>query len=257
MKPEDIRALLGRVAAGELTAAQAEEALRVLPFEDLGFARVDHHRHLRTGAPEVIYGPGKTASQIAAIIGAIRARGETAIATRVEEDKASAAVAAMPPELRRETRYEALPRLLVAGEALEERGRGTICVVSAGTSDRAVAEEAARTAELLGHRVERIDDVGVAGLHRVLAVRERLEAAEVVIVVAGMEAALASVVKGLISRPVIAVPTSVGFGASFEGVAALLGLLSSCTPGVMVVNIDNGFGAGYAASAINAVRRDG
>jgi NCAIR mutase (PurE)-related protein len=251
MRPDQLRTLLERVARGEVAVADAEARLASLPFEDLGFARVDHHRQLRTGAPEVVYGPGKTPEQIARIVESLRGHGATAIVTRVEGDKAERALAELSPAVRAESRHEPLPRLLVAGPGLPVQGRGSIAVVAAGTSDLQIAEEAARIAELLGNEVERITDVGVAGLQRLLAVRERLEAAEVVIVVAGMEGALPSVVKGLISRPVIAVPTSVGLGVSFEGVAALLGMLASCTPGVTAVNIDNGFGAGYAAALIN------
>jgi NCAIR mutase (PurE)-related protein len=251
MKPEHIRQLLDQVARREVGVEEAEHRLAGLPFEDLGFARIDHHRHLRTGAPEVVYGPGKRPEQIAAIVDAIRAKGETALVTRVDAEKAERAIAAMSPAVRAEARYEPIPELLVAGEPLPRRGRGRVMVVAAGTSDQKVAEEAARTAELLGNEVERITDVGVAGLQRILAVRDRLEEAEVVIVVAGMEGALPSVVKGLISRPVIAVPTSVGLGVSFGGVAALLGMLASCTPGVTAVNIDAGFSAGYAAALIN------
>lgn len=249
-----MRELLDRVARGETTPDQAIESLATLPFEDLGFAKVDHHRHLRTGVPEVVFGEGKTAEQIARIVERIHQAGHTAIVTRVDRDKGAEVLAVLAPQVEPHARYEAMPRLLIVGRAMPKSGRGTIAVVAAGTSDRPIAEEAARIAELLGNDVERIDDVGVAGLHRVLAVREKLEAAEVVIVVAGMEGALASVVRGLISRPVIAVPTSVGFGASFGGIAALLGMLSSCSPGVTVVNIDNGFGAGYAAALINRRR---
>lgn len=182
----------------------------------------------------------------------IHARGQAALVTRVDPDKAKESLALLPAKLK--ARYEPVPRLLFLGEPLEDQGRGTIAVACAGTSDLPVAEEAARTAEIFGHQVERLQDVGVAGLQRILSVRDRLEAAEVVIVIAGMEGALPSVVKGLISRPTIAVPTSVGFGSSFGGVSALLGMLNSCAAGLTVVNIDNGFGAGYAAALINAKR---
>ncbi len=254
MDPKRLRELIDRVARGETTPDEAIQALATLPFEDLGFAKVDHHRHLRTGVPEIVYGASKTPEQIARIVERIHGAGHTAIVTRVERDSAEAAIEMMVPKVAPHARYLAVPRMLVAGSAMPKVGRGTIAVVAAGTSDRPVAEEAALTAELLGNEVERIDDVGVAGIHRVLAVREQLEAAEVVVVVAGMEGALPSVVRGLISRPVIAVPTSIGFGASFGGVAALLGMLNSCSPGVTVVNIDNGFGAGYAAALINRPR---
>lgn len=255
MDPQALRALLRGVAEGSTKVEDAEAALATLPFEDLGFAQVDHHRHLRTGVPEVIYGPGKTAEQVAVISSAIAKRGQTALVTRIDEEKATKAIG-MLEDL--QSSYEPLPRfLIVSSEAAEQRAqpqRGTILVVCAGTSDLPVAEEAARTAEIFGHTVERITDVGVAGLQRLLAVRDRLEAAEVVIVVAGMEGALPSVVKGLISRPTIAVPTSVGFGSSFQGLSALLGMLNSCSAGLTVVNIDNGFGAGYAAALINTPR---
>jgi hypothetical protein len=254
MKPEDIRALLERVSRGEATVNEALSRLSSLPFEDLGFARVDHHRALRTGYPEVIFGPGKTVEEIAAIAAAIHGRGQTALVTRIEATKAEAVVALAAEPARSAARVEKIPRLLIFGPDAEKRGKGTIAVVCAGTSDRPVAEEAARTAEILGNEVVRISDVGVAGLHRVLGHRETLQAAEVVVVVAGMEGALPSVICGLISRPIIAVPTSVGVGASFNGLAALLSMLNACAPGITVVNIDNGFSAGYAASVINAKR---
>lgn len=255
MKPEDVRSLLEHVASGRLQVGDALAQLTTLPFEDLGFARVDHHRALRTGLPEVIFGPGKTAEEIARIIEAIHGRGQVAVATRVDDAKAADVLRLLSPEVAAVARHEPLPRFIVAGTPLAPRGRGTIAVITAGTSDRWVAEEAARTAELFGNEVARIHDIGVAGLHRLLAHRDRLEAAEVVVVVAGMEGALPSVVKGLISRPLIAVPTSVGVGANFGGLAALLTMLNSCAPGITVVNIDGGFSAGYAASLINA-RRD-
>lgn len=254
MRPEDLQALLTSVADGSRTVQEATEALSTLPFEDLGYARVDHHRQLRTGVPEVVFGQGKTPQQIAGVLAAIRAKKQPAIVTRVRPEVAEAALLELASLGIHDVRYEPTPRLLTTERQLEGRGRGRIAVVSAGTSDLPVAEEAARTAELLGHEVLRQVDVGVAGLHRLLPSRDALEACEVVIVVAGMEGALPSVVKGLISRPVIAVPTSVGFGVSFGGVTALLGMLSSCAAGVTVVNIDNGFGAGYAAAVINARR---
>ncbi len=254
MKPEDLQALLERVATGSTSVDEAQRALAGLPFEDLGFARLDHHRHLRTGLPEVVYGPGKEPDEVAKIITAFRRQGQTAIVTRCEGGKAAAVRERLSPEIRAETRYEARSRLMVAGPPLTANARGTIAVVSAGTADMPVADEAALTAEVFGHPVEQIRDVGVAGLHRILSVREKLEAAEVIIVVAGMEGALPSVVKGLVTRPVIGVPTSVGFGANFAGLSALLGMLAGCSPGMTVVNIDNGFGAAYAAALMNAVR---
>ncbi|MEQ9504314.1 MAG: nickel pincer cofactor biosynthesis protein LarB [Deltaproteobacteria bacterium] len=256
MSPEDLTKLLTAVKAGDVSVDDASTRLSRLPFEDLGFARIDHHRHVRTGYPEVVYGPGKTPEQIANIVDSIRKNGQTAIVTRVDTAKAETAESLLAPEHRADLRYDPTSRLFVVGEAMADAGRGKILVVAAGTSDLPVAEEAAQTAHLLGNVVERITDVGVAGLHRLLPTRERLEDAEVVIVVAGMEGALPSVVKGMISRPVIAVPTSVGFGASLGGIAALLGMLSSCSAGITVVNIDNGFGAGYAASLINRRRTD-
>lgn len=250
MTPTDLRALLEGVAQGRVALSEAEAQLRKLPFEDLGFARLDHHRPLRTGLPEVIYGPGKTPEQLARSFDAFRQANETAIATRVDPAKAEQAMALMSPGTQAWARYEAEPRLLHAGPALTVKARGYVAVASAGTSDRPVAEEAARTLEILGHTVRRITDVGVAGIHRLLAVRDELEQACVIIVVAGMEGALPSVLKGLVSPPVIAVPTSVGFGAHFQGLAPLLGMLSSCAPGVSVVNIDNGFGAACSAALI-------
>ncbi len=254
MSPEDLRKLLTDVKQGDVSVDDASSRLSRLPFEDLGFARVDHHRHVRTGYPEVVYGPGKTPEQIAHIVHSIRDAGQTAIVTRVDTEKADRAEALLDAKVQPHLNYDPVSRLFVVGPAMKNAGRGKILVVAAGTSDLPVAEEAAQTAQLLGNEVERITDVGVAGLHRLLPTRERLEAAEIVIVVAGMEGALPSVVKGLISRPVIAVPTSVGFGASLNGIAALLGMLSSCSAGITVVNIDNGFGAGYAASLMNRVR---
>ncbi|MBK8013023.1 MAG: nickel pincer cofactor biosynthesis protein LarB [Deltaproteobacteria bacterium] len=260
MKPKDIEALLESVAAKRTTILDAMERLRALPFEDLGFARLDHHRELRTGVPEAILGSHKQPQEIAALVEAMQQRKQTAIVTRVGPKKSKKVFEHLSPAVRAECTYEPLPKLFIGGDiqhsspASPPLGRGAIAVVTAGTSDRWVGEEAARIAELLGNRVERIFDVGVAGLHRVLAVRDQLEEAEVVIVVAGMEGALPSVLKGLISRPIIAVPTSVGFGTGRRGRAALLGMLNACTPGITVVNIDNGFGAGYAASLINRKR---
>jgi NCAIR mutase (PurE)-related protein len=239
--------LLARVVDGETTIDAAMAALRDLPFSDLEFAKPDHHRGLRTGHPEVIFGEGKTAAQIAAIAERLAAHGDNVLVTRLAPAIATELLALAPG-----FRYEAEARLAVREVApVPITGRGTILVVSAGTSDRPVCEEAVWTAALAGNTVERLYDVGVAGIHRVLERRERLDAARVVIVVAGMEGALPSVVGGLIAKPVIAVPTSVGYGASFGGLAALLGMLNTCAAGVTVVNIDNGFGAAVAASRIN------
>jgi NCAIR mutase (PurE)-related protein len=254
MKPEELRLLLTGVSGGRVSVNDALKRLVTLPFEDLGFANVDHHRALRTGFPEIVLGSHKTADEIAPILDAIHAQGQIAVATRIDPEKAKGVLAQLSAATVLVARYEPLPRLLIAGEPTPPNGRGTIAVVSAGTADRWVAEEAARTAELLGNAVIRIQDVGVAGLHRLLAHRNTLEEAEVVIVIAGMEGALPSVIGGLISRPVIAVPTSVGLGAHFDGLTALFSMLNSCASGITVVNVDNGFGVGYAASLINAKR---
>jgi hypothetical protein len=252
MDPRRLKALLEDVQAGRRSIDQAVDDLRHLPFRDVGgVATVDHHRHLRQGFPEVVFGEGKTAEQIALIMAELAAAGGTVLATRVSSEKAEAVRAALPA-----ARYEPTPRLLVIEQGeWRDRGRGQVLVVSAGTADAPVAEEAAVVARLMGNRVERVNDVGVAGVHRTLAHVERLRDAEVLIVVAGMEGALPTLVGGLVDRPVIAVPTSVGYGASYGGLAALLGMMTSCAAGVTVVNIDNGFGAAVAASLINR-RRD-
>ena len=250
MDPDRLRDLLEAVAARRVPVDEAVRELRELPFRSLGFAHADTHRHLRTGFPEVVLGEGKTPSQIAQILVELSRGGSTVLATRVSAEAAAVVQQAIPG-----ARYFPVPRALVVGAMPRpERGRGSIVVVSAGTADIPVAEEAALTAELGGNRVERIFDVGVAGLHRLLAHREVIERAEVAIVVAGMEGALPSVVAGLFARPVIAVPTSVGYGVSLGGFAALLGMLSSCASGVSVVNIDNGFGAGQLAAMLNRTR---
>jgi NCAIR mutase (PurE)-related protein len=255
MNRHALEELLTRVQRGEESVADAVAALRDLPFVDLGFAKPDLHRELRTGVPEIIYGEGKTLEQIAAIAARLVADGQNAIVTRLDASRGAELAARVPglvyhPDAR-------LAVLATAPSAIDARS-GTIAVASAGTADHPVAEEAACTAELLGNRVDRLYDVGVAGLHRVLAGRDRLRAAHVVIVVAGMEGALPSVVGGLVEMPVIAVPTSVGYGASFGGLAALLAMMNSCAAGVTVVNVDNGFGAGVAASRIiRAGNRDG
>jgi len=221
--------------------------LKDLPFEDLGFACVDHHRGLRKGLSEVIFGEGKEADDIAAIMGSMIKRKERILVTRLSREKADIVLSRYP-----ESAYHRRARILTLDtHPVEITGKGPIVVISAGTSDIPVAEEAALTAEFMGNRVKTIYDVGVAGIHRLLAHRDDLNTASVVIVVAGMEGALPSVVGGLTDKPVIAVPTSVGYGASFGGISALLGMLNSCASGVTVVNIDNGFGAGYAASIIN------
>ncbi len=238
--------ILAEVERGSITPEAAADRLKTLPFEDLGDARVDHHRSLRTGLPEVIYAAGKTPTQTLAIFSSMVADGVDVLATRVEEATAEAVLAQHPEAIHNTTaRTLALRR-----SSTETKPQGHIAVVCAGTSDLFVAEEAAVTAETFNARVTRLYDVGVAGIHRLLAVREELAAADVVIVCAGMEGALPSVVGGLVGVPVIAVPTSVGYGASFAGVTALLGMLNSCSPNVTVVNIDNGFGAAYTAVLI-------
>jgi NCAIR mutase (PurE)-related protein len=221
--------------------------LKSLPFEDLGFARVDHHRSLRKGFPEVIWGEGKTSGEILSIMRQLKGKGQNILITRLESRKARSIRQVFPkghyyPRSKVFT-YFTLP--------VKASGKGTILVITAGTTDIPVAEEAALTAQFMGNRVETLYDVGVAGIHRLLSAREKLEGAHVLIVVAGMEGALPSVVGGLVDRPVIAVPTSVGYGASFGGITALLAMLNSCASGVAVVNIDNGFGAGCVASLIN------
>lgn len=244
-----LQELLENVRAGRVSPAEALERLRMLPFEDLEFAKVDHHRTLRTGMPEVIFGPGKTPEQVVEVARSLALRGQNVLVTRLTPEQAAVLQQAIP-----EVVYYPVGRVAVwRQQDPEPGGRGSILVVAAGTADLPVAEEAAVTAELLGNRVERLHDVGVAGLHRLLAHVEALRKASVLIVVAGMEGALPSVVAGLVARPVIAVPTSIGYGASFQGLAALLAMLNSCAAGVTVVNIDNGFGAAVAASLINRV----
>ncbi|NMB73867.1 MAG: nickel pincer cofactor biosynthesis protein LarB [Myxococcales bacterium] len=252
MRPEALRQLLTEVAAGRLTPEQAQERLALLPFEDLGFARVDHHRALRGGFPEVIFGQGKTVEQILAIAERIVAQGGPLLATRLSPEATRSLEERFPGG----KSYPASRAFAFAPRPIEPGGAGTILIVAAGTGDLPVAEEAAVTAELMGQRVERLVDVGVAGLHRLLSATERLRQAAVIVVVAGMEGALPSVVAGLTSCPVIAVPTSVGYGTGLGGFAALLSMLNACAPGVLVVNIDNGFGAGFAASLINGRRQE-
>lgn len=241
--------LLERVKQGNLDVSRAVADLRHLPFEDLGFAKIDHHRALRQGFPEVIMGEGKEAKEIVAIVRAMRRSKVNVLVTRVSAEK-MVQLKRLKAGL---TYHERAKAATWIGNPIKITGKGTVLVVCAGTSDIPVAEEAAVTATLMGNSVERLFDVGVAGIHRLLENRLRLDAASVLIVVAGMEGALPSVVAGLIDKPVIAVPTSVGYGASFNGLAALLGMLNSCAAGVTVVNIDNGFGAGFAASLINRV----
>jgi NCAIR mutase (PurE)-related protein len=237
------------VRSGRVRVADAVDRLRTLPFEDLGFAKIDHHRTLRNGFPEVIFGQGKTTGQIMEIASRMQARGDNVLVTRLAAEMAGELKKVLPG-----AKYHAEGRVLTlaAGET-PPAGRGTVLVISAGTSDVPVAEEAAVTAEFMGNRVERLYDVGVAGIHRLLEHTERVRAAAVLIVVAGMEGALPSVVGGLVDRPVIAVPTSIGYGASLSGLTALFSMLNSCAAGVTVVNIDNGFGAAAAATLVNRV----
>jgi NCAIR mutase (PurE)-related protein len=255
MDPERIKSLLAQVGRGERSVDDAYRELKELPFRSLEFARPDTHRHLRTGFPEVVFGQGKTPEQIAAILIELTRGGSLAFATRVTPEAAAIVLALLGEARVSAVRYLPVPRILVVGiPSTETRGRGTIAVISAGTADVPVAEEAALTAELAGNRVARIFDAGVAGIHRLLAERDTIDRAELLIVVAGMEGALPSVVAGLFARPVIAVPTSVGYGAHLGGIAALLSMLNACAPGIAVVNIDNGFGAGQLAAMLNRTR---
>ena len=246
MNAEAIRKIFEEVREGKLLPDEAVQRLRHLPFEDLGFAKVDHHRALRAGMPEVILGEGKTPAQVAQIFSRLAKHGGNILATRTNPQQFAAVKKKAP-----KAEYRELARAVVLRRERKKYGKGIIAVVSAGTSDIPVAEEAVVTAELMGNDVERLYDVGVAGIHRLLANRGALTRARVVVVCAGMEGALPSVVGGLIGVPVIAVPTSVGYGAAFKGLAALLGMMNSCASNVSVVNIDNGFGAGYVASLIN------
>ncbi len=246
MDQDRLRALLEQVREGAVDVDAAIERMRHLPFEDLGFAKVDHHRALRHGMPEVIFGQGKTPDQVSAIVATLLAKAPNVLITR-----ADAAVAERIAREQPDAEHFEASRAIRVWRDRTIHGKGTIAVVCAGTSDFPVAEEAQVTAEVMGNHVEAIHDVGVAGIHRLMHHREQLFEARVVIVAAGMEGALPSVVGGLVAAPVIAVPTSVGYGASFHGLAALLGMLNSCASNVTVVNIDNGFGAAYAASLMN------
>jgi NCAIR mutase (PurE)-related protein len=247
---EQLQRLMESVRSGELSPEAACDRLKILPFEDLGYAKVDHHRPLRSGMPEVIYCAGKTASQVAGIFSSLAASGVNVLATRSSSDQFHAVLQNEPRAV-----YHAAASCITLQQQAAPDCAGSIAIVCAGTSDLPVAEEARVTAELMGNAVDLIADVGVAGLHRLLAQRDTLRKASVLIVCAGMEGALPSVVGGLVAAPVIAVPTSVGYGASFGGLAALLGMLNSCSPNVSVVNIDNGFGAAYIATLINRGRR--
>ena len=246
MAQEKLLELLRRVQEGTVSPEQAVLELKVSPFEDLGYANVDHLRAIRQGIPEVIFGSGKTAEQILGIVSAMRRRGnENILITRLSDEKARILAEQLP------LTYDPVSRIGIIGQKGEVTASGTIVVATGGTSDLPVAEEAALTAETLGNQVERLYDVGVAGLHRMLAHLDAIMEARVIVAVAGMEGALASVLGGLVDCPVIAVPTSIGYGANFGGLSALLSMLNSCASGVSVVNIDNGFGAGYLASMIN------
>ncbi|MDO8491022.1 MAG: nickel pincer cofactor biosynthesis protein LarB [Dehalococcoidia bacterium] len=241
-----IAALLNRVKAGEVSIEEAVRQLQTLPYEDIGFAKIDHHRELRRGFPEVVFGQGKTPEQIAAIAERLAAHSDRVLVTRAGQEAFHAVRHHLP-----EATYNAIARAIIVDRSRKVPGKPGIVVVSGGTSDIPVAEEAAVTAELMGNSIERVFDVGVAGIHRLLHFLPQLRKANVVVAVAGMEGALPSVVSGLVSAPVIAVPTSIGYGASFNGLAPLLAMLNSCSAGVAVVNIDNGFGAGYLSAMIN------
>lgn len=246
MEQKELRTLLAQVASGNTSIEEAVLQFKTSPFEDLGFAKIDHHRAVRQGAAEVIYGAGKTPEQIAKIVSHMYAQHQkTILITRMSQQAAEQIPSELP------LRYDTLSRVGIVGELPKPYGIGSIVVATGGTSDIPVAEEAALTAEALGNSVIRLYDVGVSGLHRLMAHMEEIMSASVIVAVAGMEGALASVIGGIADCPVIAVPTSVGYGASFGGLSALLSMLNSCASGVSVVNIDNGFGAGYQASMIN------
>jgi len=255
MQPAELKRLLERVRRGRVSPAEAARRIDEAPLEQLAFATLDHQRAQRSGFPEVIFGQGKTAAQLVAIAGRLFEKGGPVLATRVDEAGRAALARAFPQAVLHElARCVVLPRGRVRGRR-RTAGTGSVLVVCAGTADLPVAEEALVTARVMGSSAELIADVGVAGLHRLLAHRQRLRAARVIVVVAGLEGALASVVGGLVDRPVIAVPTSIGYGAHFRGLAPLLAMLNSCAAGVTVVNVDNGFGAGYAAHLVNVAAR--
>jgi len=250
MNRQELRDLLDQVRSGGTTPEAAHgqllQFLRQSPYEDLGFARVDHHRHIRQGFPEVVFGQGKTPDQIAAIARTLVGAGQNLLVTRTTAEAFRAVAAALP-----DAQFHEIARCITLESRPAPRGRGTIAIAAAGTADLPVAEEAAVTATVMGNPVDRVYDIGVAGLHRLLKEHDRLCAARVIVVAAGMEGALPSVIAGLVDVPVVAVPTSVGYGASFGGLTALLAMLNSCATGVSVVNIDNGFGAAAIASSIN------
>jgi len=251
MNSDRIRKILEAVSQRSISVQEASEQLRLLPFEDLGFAKVDHHRQLRRGFPEVIFGLGKTPEQIAAIAMRLSKQDQNVLVTKTVEEVYRVLTKEIP-----DARWHSEARCIVVERNRRPRTAGMVIVISAGTSDIPIAEEAAITADLMGSRVERVFDVGVAGIHRLASHQEMLGKADVVVVAAGMEGALPSVVSGLVAVPVVAVPTSIGYGASFGGLAALLAMLNSCSSGVGIVNIDNGFGAGYLAALINASRAE-
>jgi NCAIR mutase (PurE)-related protein len=246
MDRESLKRLLERVSRGELKPDEALDSLKHLPFEDIGFAHIDHHRELRQGVPEVIYCEGKTPEQVVEIMERMLSKGADILATRVHSD-----IYQKVKLLDNRAYYNELARTIVINNRPKVRTKGKVLIITGGTSDISVAEEAWVTADILGSTVGKLYDVGVAGIHRLFDNRERLFSARVIVVIAGMDGALASVIGGLVDKPVIAVPTSVGYGASFGGISALLTMLNSCAPGVATVNIDNGFGAGYLAHIIN------
>jgi pyridinium-3,5-biscarboxylic acid mononucleotide synthase len=253
MRPAELRALLSRVKSGRVTPAEAAKRIDGAPLERLEFATLDHQRALRAGFPEVVFGQGKTPAQLVAIVSRLYARHGVVIATRVDDAGREALAQHFP----RAERHDRARVMVVRRRRTQAKGRGRVLVLCAGTADLPVAEEALITARVMGSRADLIADVGVSGLHRLLAHRERIRSARVLVVVAGLEGALPSVVGGLTDRPLIAVPTSVGYGAHFSGLAPLLAMLNACAAGVTVVNVDNGFGAGYAAHLINAAPRRG
>lgn len=251
MNSDSIRSILSRIKTGDLSIDEALATMRHYPFQNLGFAKVDHHRSIRKGFPEVIFGAGKTDEQILSIARALYETQQSILVTRISQETYEFLKHSIP-----DLNYTPLSRCAFFRTSKEKQGRGTILVMAAGTSDIPVAEEASITCEVMGHDVRRLYDVGVAGLHRMLAYYDEITHAEVIVAIAGMEGALPSVVSGMVECPVIGVPTSIGYGASFHGLAALLAMLNSCASGVTVVNIDNGFGAGYAAAMMNR-RRNG
>ncbi|HEX2975943.1 MAG TPA: nickel pincer cofactor biosynthesis protein LarB [Bacteroidales bacterium] len=246
MSPKEVENLLIDVKEGRTSVQEALDVLKTLPYTDLGFARIDNHREMRTGYPEIIYCAGKTVDQVREIVRLMASRGNNVIATRATREMYDAVLTVSP-----EAEFHAVARIISVRKKVQEKPATSIAVITAGTSDMPVAEEAAVTAELLGNDVVRIYDAGVAGIHRLVDKIPEIRRCRVIIVIAGMEGALASVVGGLVDKPVIAVPTSVGYGANFGGISALLAMLTSCSSGVTVVNIDNGFGAGFSASMIN------